>query len=90
LAITILGRHLRGGADIPAEASAPLSVAKEDGDEHKLSTSLLKILFLGVGLGLALSAALGLWIGLTQTRSRRTAWFLLVGGVLLPVGLLLI
>ena len=42
-----------------------------------------------VGIGLTLSSILGLWIGLTQTRSKRTAWTLVSVGTLLPVLLLL-
>ena len=84
------------GADVgkPAEpaaatAAAP-AAAKEDADEPGLPTFILKIFFLIVGLGLAASAALGLWIGLTQTRSRGTAWLLVMSGSLIPVALLLI
>lgn len=64
--------------------------AKEDADEPGLPTFILKIFFLAVGLGITASAVLGMWIGLTQTRNRRTAWLLVAGGALLPVFLLVI
>jgi hypothetical protein len=75
-----------GKTDVSA---APRTGAEEDGDKHGLSTILLKTFFLVVALGLALSAALGLWIGLTQTRSKQTAWLLVTAGTLIPLGLLL-
>ena len=79
------------GADADAGApAAPPAAAKEDADEPGLPTFILKIFFLLVGLGLATSAALGLWIGLTQTRNRRTAWLLVASGSLIPVVLLVI
>jgi hypothetical protein len=61
----------------------------EENDESRLPTLLLKAFFLVVAIGVILSAALGLWIGLTQTRSKKTAWLLVVAGTLIPVGLLL-
>ena len=81
--------HAQPGADAGAPA-APPAAAKEDADEPGLPTFILKIFFLLVGLGLATSAALGLWIGLTQTRNRRTAWLLVASGSLIPVVLLVI
>ena len=86
------------GEDKPADSLAPPGAspsetppgAKEKADEPGMPTFLLKIFFLAAGLGLAVSAVLGLWIGLTQTRNRRTAWLLVAGGALIPVVLLII
>jgi hypothetical protein len=52
-----------------------------------LDTTLLKWFFLFVALGLATSTCLGLWIGLTHVLRKRTGWFLLAIGIILPVGL---
>jgi hypothetical protein len=88
-----LGHHAQPapdeGSGEPGVAPAPRS-ADEDGDKPELSTLLLKIFFLVVALGLTLSASLGLLIGLTQTRSKRIAWIIVVAGTLLPVGLLIL
>jgi hypothetical protein len=73
----------------PGVAPAPQS-SDEDGDKHELPTLLLKSFFLVVALGLTLSAVLGLLIGVTQTRSKRTAWIIVIAGTLLPVGLLIL
>ena len=81
--------HAQPGADAGA-AAAPTAAAKEDADEPGLPTFILKIFFLLVGLGLATSATIGLWIGLTQTHNRRTAWLLVASGSLIPVVLLVI
>jgi hypothetical protein len=76
-----------GGLGEQGVAPAPRST-DEDGDKPGLPTLLLKMFFLVIALGLTLSASLGLLIGLTQTRSKRTAWIIVVAGTLLPVGLL--
>jgi hypothetical protein len=87
------GHHAQPAPEIgsgePGVGSAPGSV-DEDGDKHELPTLLLKSFFLVVALGLTLSATLGLLIGLTQTRSKRTAWIIVIAGTLLPVGLLVV
>jgi hypothetical protein len=70
-------------------SAAPRAGAEEDGDKRGLSTILLKSFFLVVALGLTLSAALGLWMGLTQTRNKQTAWILVAAGTFIPVVLLL-
>lgn len=49
-----------------------------------------KWFFLFAALGLTASALLGLWMGLSQSRSPRLAWGLLVAGILLPVLLIAI
>jgi hypothetical protein len=78
------------GADEPDAAAASRAAGEEDADKPGVPTLLLKVLFLVVALSLTLSAALGLWIGLTQTRSKRTAWILVVTGTLTPIALLLL
>jgi hypothetical protein len=71
-----------------AAASAP--PAQEDDEEPALPTVLLKWFFLVVAISLTFSTAFGVWMGLTQTRSKRTAWLLLMAGALIPLGLLVI
>jgi hypothetical protein len=44
----------------------------------------LKCFFLVVALGLATSTLLGLWMGLTHIRHKRTGWWLLAIGIILP------
>ena len=72
------------------DATARESAPKDEGDEPRVTTTILKVVFLVVALGLTLSAALGLWIGLTQTRMKRTAWILVAAGTLVPVALLIL
>jgi hypothetical protein len=62
--------------------------AKDDDDKTGLPTLLLKGFFLLVALCLTLSTSLGLWMGLTQTRRKRTAWLLVIAGGLIPLALL--
>jgi hypothetical protein len=76
-------------AEKPGVTKSPEG-AEDKGDETKLATLALKAYFLLVAFGLTLSAALGLWMGVTQTRNRRTAWLLIVAGALIPSGLLLL
>ncbi len=63
-------------------------------DEHeegpKLGTTLLKWFFLFVALALTTSTVLGLWIGLTHIQRKRTGWWLLLTGVVLPIALFVI
>jgi len=86
--VFVLGNHHPHPAPKAEQQAAPAS-AEPDEDKTALSTTILKGFFLAVALCLALSTALGLWIALTQTRSTRTAWFLLAAGALIPLGLLL-
>jgi hypothetical protein len=55
-----------------------------------LGTMLLKWFFLFVALALTASTVLGLWIGLTRFQRKRTGWWLLLAGILLPIGLFVI
>jgi hypothetical protein len=59
----------------------------EKEDQPRLGTLLLKWFCLLVALGLSISTLLGLWMGLTQLRRRRTGWWLLAGGIILPAAL---
>jgi hypothetical protein len=63
---------------------------EEHEDGPKLGTTLLKWFFLFVALALATSTVLGLWIGLTRIQRKRTGWWLLLVGTVLPIGLFLI
>jgi len=85
--------HPPPGPQAPAGAAAAGAAPAEAGDhdEHKpgAATVILKGFFVLLALALALSSVLGLWIGLTQTRQRRTAWTLVVAGTLIPIALLL-
>ena len=76
-------------AEKPDVAKSPEG-AEDKGDEPKPATLVLKAYFLLVALGLTVSAALGLWMGFTQTRNKRTAWLLVLAGILIPSGLLLL
>jgi len=55
-----------------------------------LGTMLLKWFFLFVALALTSSTGLGVWIGLTRIQQKRTGWWLLVVGVVLPIALFVI
>ena len=74
----------------PVAGPGPRSDADEEGDQIRLPTLLLKWFFLLVALCLIFSTAFGIWMGLTQIRARRLAWWLLVAGTIIPVGLLLV
>ena len=56
-------------------------------DQPRLGTVLLKWFCLLVALGLSISTLFGLWMGLTQLRRRRTGWWLLAVGIILPAAL---
>jgi hypothetical protein len=58
-----------------------------DEDQPRLGTVLLKWFCLLVALGLSISTLLGLWMGLTQLRRRRTGWWLLGVGIIVPAAL---
>jgi hypothetical protein len=62
----------------------------EDDDQPRLGTVLLKWFCLLVALGLSISTLLGLWMGLTQLRRRRTGWWLLAVGIVLPAVLIFV
>ena len=55
-----------------------------------LGTMLMKWFFLFVALALTTSTVLGLWIGLTHIQRKRTGWYLLLAGVVLPIALFVI
>jgi hypothetical protein len=59
----------------------------EKEDQPRLGTVLLKWFCLLVALGLSISTLFGLWMGLTQRRRRRTGWWLLAVGIILPAAL---
>lgn len=59
----------------------------EKDDQPRFGTALLKWFCLLVALGLSISTLLGLWMGLTQLRRRRTGWWLLAVGIILPAAL---
>jgi hypothetical protein len=70
-------------------ASSAPPPAAEDDDKLAGATLALKVFFLLIAACLTVSTGLGLWMGFTQTRRRRTAWLLVLAGVLIPAGLLL-
>ncbi|MGB6310526.1 MAG: hypothetical protein WBF89_22315 [Steroidobacteraceae bacterium] len=55
-----------------------------------LGTALLKWFFLFVALALTASTLLGLWIGLTHLQRKRTGWWLLSAGIVVPIALFII
>ena len=63
---------------------------KEHEEGPTLGTTLLKWFFLFVALALTASTLLGLWIGLTRFQRKRTGWWLLLAGIVLPIGLFVI
>jgi uncharacterized iron-regulated membrane protein len=77
----------------------PAAGAANDEHEHpppqdhagpSLGTVLLKWFFLLVALALATSTLLGLWMGLTHPLRKRTGWWLLAIGTLVPIVLIII
>jgi hypothetical protein len=54
----------------------------------KISTMVLKWFFLVVALGLTVSTCFGLWIGLVQSRRKRTGVVLFIVGAVIPIALL--
>jgi hypothetical protein len=72
--------------DKPALGATP---PEEQEPEDSLGTVLLKWFFLLVALGLTTSTLLGLWIGLTHIQRRRTGWWLLAVGIVVPTALTL-
>ena len=59
----------------------------ESEDRPRLGAVLLKWFCLLVAVGLFISTLLGLWMGLTQMRRKRTGWWLLAVGIVLPTAL---
>ena len=84
-----LGHH-QEPPPAPAAGTQPTNeahppAAEEHEDEPAIGTPLLKWFFLVVALGLATSTVLGLYMGLTHIRHKRTGWWLLAVGVMLPM-----
>jgi hypothetical protein len=77
--------------DEPEPKSKSDQQPPEDHEEGpKLGTILLKWSFLCVALALTTSTMLGLWIGLTHMQRRRTGWWLLCAGIVLPIAFFVI
>jgi len=78
----------------PAERTAPAAAApaKPEAEEEgaPLGETLVKWTFLVMSMGMALSAVLGIWMGLSNTRQRRTTGWLLAAGTLLPILVLIL
>lgn len=70
----------------PQAATPP----EEHEDTPALGTVLLKCFFLFVALALTVSTSLGLWMGLTHFKRKRTGWWLLLAGIVLPIALYLL
>ena len=87
------GHHEDGHHDeapgAAANAAPGTHPEAEDDDKMTAATFALKWLFTLVAVGLSLSTLIGVWIGLTQMRSKATAWILLAAGIVLPVLLLM-
>jgi uncharacterized iron-regulated membrane protein len=79
-----LGHHEEPPPEAPAAGAHPPAPAEHE-DEPAIGTPLLKWYFLVVALGLATSTVLGLWMGLTHIRHKRTGWWLLAIGVVVPL-----
>ncbi|WP_339931241.1 hypothetical protein [uncultured Brevundimonas sp.] len=81
-------------AAAPAETvAAPVAVetaTPEPKPAPPLSKQLLQWFFTLVAVGLVLSTLLGVWMGAMVSRSRVTARWLLLAGVVLPVLMLLV
>jgi hypothetical protein len=57
----------------------------DDHEAPSLGSYVLKWYFLLASLALTASTLLGLWMGLTQIRRKRTGWWLLGAGIVVPV-----
>ena len=83
-----LGKHHEPPQEPPADAHPGNDEHPAGAPDHEdgppLGTMLLKWFFLVVALGLATSTLLGLWMGLTHIRHKRTGWWLLTIGIILP------
>jgi hypothetical protein len=84
------GHHVSPDApkDSAKPAVVPQSAGADDSNHTSTATLLLKWFFLVVAVCLIFSTAFGLWMGLTQIRSKRLAWLLLLAGTFIPVALL--
>jgi hypothetical protein len=75
--------------DHPEPGTANDAHHPQPADDHdeapSVGTYLLKWYFLLVSLALTVSTLLGLWMGLTQIRRKRTGWWLLGVGFVVPV-----
>jgi hypothetical protein len=76
--------------DSAKPSSIPPPAGADDDDHTAMATLLLKWFFLVVAVCLIISTAFGIWMGLTQIRSKRLAWLLLLAGTFIPVALLLL
>jgi hypothetical protein len=72
----------------PAHDEHPPAAAP--GDEHKEAPSSLplKCFVLLLAIGLMVTAALGIYMALQSRNNRRITWFMLAGGVIVPIVLL--
>jgi uncharacterized iron-regulated membrane protein len=61
-----------------------------DEEQEHAGTLVLKWFFLLVALGLCVSSCLGIYLGLSQSRSKRLAWVLFAAGCLIPVTILVL
>jgi hypothetical protein len=77
------------GAAAAAQGAPPSGDAEDGSDKTDVSALILKGFFLLVALSLVVSTVFGLWMGLTQTRRNTGAWWLIIAGALIPVGLIL-
>jgi hypothetical protein len=77
-------------AEAESKSDQPPPPPEEHEEAPRLGTMLLKWFFLFVALALTASTVLGLWIGLTHIQRKRTGWWMLLAGVLLPIALFVI
>ncbi len=82
-----LGHHDAPEPPPAAGSDGHPAAAPEHEDEPAVSTYVLKWFFTLVALGLITSTSLGLWMGLTHIRHKRTGWWLLAIGIILPLAL---
>ena len=78
-----------GHSHAATEEAPPAPDADDSEGNPKISTRILKAFFLLVALALSASTALGLWMGLTQTRRRKTSVCLVLAGCIIPLALML-
>jgi hypothetical protein len=64
--------------------------AKDEDEGAPIAVYALKWYFALVAVGLATSTLLGLWMGLTHLRHQRVGWWLLLVGIVLPLGLIVL
>jgi hypothetical protein len=73
----------------PKDAQQPSPPEEHDAGPTS-GTPLLKWFFLFVALALTTSTVFGLCIGLTHIQRKRTGWWLLLAGIVLPIALFVI